>query len=154
MLAWLQLVLQKKNASKKARQILEIFSDGQVHTLKSVADAINGRPNHNATSGFSYLASGIGSLGCLTRVTKGSSGTVMLNDVAFLFHCHHQQSLCDCTASQGYSHQHQKDDGGGAKKSKATVKDAPAKKKTQVKVKVGAGSKPKKGGGALVHLLF
>lgn len=81
LLSRLRMVLGKKRAPKASFIILEILSDGKVHTLQSLAEAIDGRPNHHKTAGFKSAVSAIGVLKVLDRPVKGVDGSIVLKKV-------------------------------------------------------------------------
>jgi len=82
MLLRLHLVLRKKKAPSMASKILEILSDGQIHTLESVACQINSSPKYHTTTQFKHSVSAISALKVLERPVKGIHGSIVLRDVA------------------------------------------------------------------------
>ena len=83
MLTHLEHALRLKKAPAKACTILAFISDGQEHTLESIAAACD-YPSHTS-SGFKNVISTMSSLEILDRTVKGVEGSVRLNDVAFPF---------------------------------------------------------------------
>lgn len=81
MLARLHHALKLKKAPAKVTTILDLLSDGQEHTLVSVAESA-GYPDHTKST-FKNAISTISTLQILDRTVKGVDGSVRLNDVAF-----------------------------------------------------------------------
>jgi len=78
-----QQEFRKKRAQKHACRILEILSDGRVHSRKSLADAIiDGPPNRRDTSSLKSAIYALRRLKILDERVKGVDGSVVLRRVA------------------------------------------------------------------------
>lgn len=82
MLLRLHLLLRKKKAPEISFRILEILSDGNVHTLRSIAAAFDGRSNYHTTREFKAAITAINGLKILDKPVKGLDGSIILRDVA------------------------------------------------------------------------
>ena len=86
MLERLKQVLEKKKAPKKTSLVLDLLSDGEEHSLQSIAKYTD-YPSHT-TPGFKKFMGNISSLGFIERPVKGTNGTVLLGDIAFPYGRH------------------------------------------------------------------
>ena len=78
-----QRAFRKKRAHKHVCRILEILSDGRVHSRKSLADAIiDGPPNRRDTSSVKSALYALRRLKILDEQVKGVDGSVVLRRVA------------------------------------------------------------------------
>ena len=86
MLERLKQVLEKKKAPKKTSLVLDLLSDGEEHSLESIAKYTD-YPSHT-TPGFKKFLGNVSALGFIERPVKGANGTVLLGDIAFPYGRH------------------------------------------------------------------